>query len=325
LTIMTEQDNQDRRKQDRRESSRPQSGAEGGEPLESLLLDEQQRAGSVDRVAEWEIRAVKRRRARRNGWWLVVLGVLLLAGTLGYLGLQPQPLSPTRPQPKQETVRRAMPERPQSLPAKAAQGGKSDNLSAKQETVAGSEAETKPALGTTAPAAADGAERAEQAVSETPPDTREEPPPQQLFQVMVGPFITAAGLEQARELLRAEGLRAEAVPGTGPVAMIRLREGRYRGDQGQQRLAELKGRVSSAFLLPEEGMQVLYLGSFRDPERARQLQRELARDNIEVSQVRTRLTMEGTLLLLQAERRTAEQLAERLAQDGLIARLRKVE
>ena len=314
--MTAEQDKQDQRQQDRPGIPSPQT----------QLLDEQQRAGSVDGVAEREIRAVKRRRARRNGWWLTLFGILVLAGTLGYLGLQPQPPAPMPPPPQQEMVRRAMPERPQPRPPAAAQGGQSAGQSAPPASAAGSEPEVKPAQEKTAVgAAAAAAEATAENVRDARPVTQKEPPPppQPLFQVLVGPFITTAGLEQARELLRADGLQPKLVPGTGPVVMIRLREGRYQGDQGQQRLAELKDRVTSAFLLPEEDWQVLYLGSFRDPERARQLQRELARDNIEVSQVRSRLTMEGTLLVLQADRQTAEQLAERLAQQGLSARVRK--
>lgn len=320
--MTAEQDRQNRRKQeDQRESSRPQTETEQ-ERLEALLLDEQQRAGSVDGVAQREIRAVKPQRSGRAGRWLTVLGLVMFMGVLGFLGLQPQTPLPMQTQSQQEIVRRPMPERPHTLPAEAAEEGKSQSPSVKKDNAAVNEPKVKPLLETTVSAPSAETEPAEETNREARLVPQEEAPPQQLYQVTVGPFITAAGLDQARELLRNEGLKPEAVPGTGPVAMIRLREGRYRGEQGQQRLTELKGRLASAFLLPEEGKQVLYLGSFRDPERALQLQRELARDNIEVSQVTTRLIMDGTLLLVeQADRETAEQLAERLEQRGLIARV----
>ncbi len=154
-------------------------------------------------------------------------------------------------------------------------------------------------------------------------------PPQKndvlLFDVKVGPFIGKNELAQAISTLKQLGFQPEESRSSGPVRMIRLQQGIYPEDEARTQLKKLQQKVESAFILPaEEGMLAVYAGSFHREEGARELQDELAREQIDVSLVETEVVMTGTMLtVLQADQQTARGVADHIATFGFHTRIEK--
>ncbi len=145
---------------------------------------------------------------------------------------------------------------------------------------------------------------------------------EQLFNVEVGPFINSDGLQSGRQILSDLGLQPEQKKGRGPVHMIRLQYGIYPPEEAQVHLAKLKQSVKSAFLLPQGDKKVLYAGSFFEMERAVKLQAELQEKQIILQAVDAEVVMAGTMLVaLQADRKTAQQLADHIRKRGLNVRV----
>jgi len=95
--------------------------------------------------------------------------------------------------------------------------------------------------------------------------------------------------DQLLEIPEAKPVPSSFVPSSSAeeqkITMIRLLEGVYPPKQGNMKLQELAADYPSAFLLPVEQGVALYAGSFRDPERADMLRRELLDKNIFVTAV----------------------------------------
>ncbi len=139
-----------------------------------------------------------------------------------------------------------------------------------------------------------------------------------LFTVTVGPFINDVDLQQATSLLQELGLQPQKIPGHGQVTMIRLLEGVYPEAEARTHLEELKKKVKSAFLLPTGDNLAVYAGSFRQENRAREMQKSLAYEMVKVSLVDIEVDMNGTLLAaLQADQQTASEVAAHISSLGL--------
>ncbi len=156
----------------------------------------------------------------------------------------------------------------------------------------------------------------------TPPEVATEPEktsaPVILYSVMVGPFVSKSSLSEAIEQLRALGFEPQQTSGRGMVEMIRLLEGRYPAKEARSRLAALKKKVRSAFVLRDGEQRAIYAGSFYDGERAEKLRSELAESGIRLTPVVGEVEMDGKMLIaLQADQQTAREVAEHIGKSGL--------
>ncbi len=106
--------------------------------------------------------------------------------------------------------------------------------------------------------------------------------------------------------------------------MIRLLEGVYPAAEARVRLVQLKKIDKSTFLIPLGDKLAVYAGSFRQESRARELQKNLADQMVNVSLVENDVTMKGTLLVaLQADQQTANEVAAHISSLGLHTQLLK--
>lgn len=264
--------------------------------LEALLVDE----------AEGEVKPVKAQTAS-SSWLIVVLLLLVLLAAGCILALLKLP--PTTPQPQSlpdpsVEVRVPMPSRQFSVESETAE--KTAVAVEKIETAAVNEPSPEPRN-----AAAEKVDKNSAVPVEKAADTR-------LYSVVVGPFISSDSLERGNELLQDMGLQAEQQKGRGLVHMVRLQQGVYRADEAQQQLEKLKKHVKSAFLLPRGDKKALYAGSFFEVERAERLQQQLRGKGLDLELVEAGVNMTGTMLVaLQADRKTARQLADLISQRGL--------
>ncbi len=129
--------------------------------------------------------------------------------------------------------------------------------------------------------------------------SEEEPPAQPTFDIVIGPFITKTRLQEGENLLKSKGLLFVNEVGSGPITMIRLREGIYAPEIARKRLATLKqAGFRDSFVLPSDGKLAVYAGSFVDPKRADVLTRELGEKNIRVVRVSAELSKQGNILKL---------------------------
>ena len=143
-----------------------------------------------------------------------------------------------------------------------------------------------------------------------------------LYTVEIGPCISRHELNQATKVLRNHGFTPREISGSGPVKMVRLREGVYPHDEALRQLALLKKTVDSAFLLPERGQLGLYAGSFHDSERAVRFLKVLEQKQIKVTAVAVEIEMQGRMLVIQqVDRPTAETIAEQMSRLGLTAKV----
>ncbi len=292
---MSVQDDPEMDKQKSGDSDAPPMRQREAKRLESLLLDEQGDRRSVERLAAREVKVVG---SKRNMLSLQILGLLLfglIVFVTGYYYLGVLPTAEQSSWEQKEIVSQMfpVPDRPDPVsPVKSvSEGSKIVTLNSDQERTA-----------------------------QEPPSTATSVP--ELHSVVVGPFISHAELEKVSSFLRTRGFQSRQIPGRGKVTMFRLLEGVYPGDEARKRLVEMNKIVDSAFLLPVEDKRALYVGSFHDETRAQQLTGILNRSKIRVSQIKSDIVMDGTMLVVQQlDSRTAGQLKESLAKLGLNAQL----
>ncbi len=133
----------------------------------------------------------------------------------------------------------------------------------------------------------------------SPMVNEEDPPAQATFDIVIGPFITKTRLQEGENLLKSKGLLFVNEVGSGPITMIRLREGVYAPEIARKHLETIKqAGFRDSFVLPSDGKLAVYAGSFVDPKRADVLTRELAEKNIRVVRVSAELSKQGNILKL---------------------------
>ncbi len=119
------------------------------------------------------------------------------------------------------------------------------------------------------------------------------------YDVIIGPFITKSRLHEGEAYLKAKGLLFVSEAGSGPITMMRLREGVYAPDVARKRLAEMvSAGFRDSFVLPAGDMLAVYAGSFVDQNRADMLSQDLAQKNITVVQVDAEMNKQGRILRL---------------------------
>ncbi|MBD1401371.1 hypothetical protein [Pelovirga terrestris] len=340
-------------------ASEPQTSAHK-KRLEDLLIDDDAPKTTFSALADQEVTSGSRVGGSLV-WPLVILALLIIvvAGVVGgwyQYGDLLSGQSGNRPQVRVEK-RMTAPERPQPL-----EGAKLTSTGATPEGVAEGQDSGTSAKPVIADAAAeeDAVRGMEEAVDEVVADvaahlavvpatviggtndsdpsvaaevgSEAQPPPateapvaavaEPAHRVLVGPFISQRDLERAAALLRERGFDPQQERGSGRVDMIRLLEGIYPLAQAQIRLEELHKDYSSAFLLPDGDRWALYIGSFSDRERARRQQRELAERDIQVAQVDSQPTIEGSVLVVVRNGlKAAEEVVAQVNASGLRARI----
>ena len=262
--------------------------------LESLLLDEPDHGQAFEHIAAQEIRVVNDQSAGRTGLLLGFLVLCLLFLGAGYYYLfTSHTFKPQRTQaPLDVSPKFPIPARPKiDIPVAAVPEGTS-LATPKKEVSAG------------APAV----------VADV-----------SLFTVMVGPFINSHEVDHATHQLRDIGLMPEAKKGRGPVLMIRLLLGVYPEEEARDHLDSLKKVAKSAFLLPQGDKLAVYAGSFHQQDRAERMQEQLAQKKVNVTLVDSEVLMTGTMLIaLQADEKTAHEVATHITDFGLQAQVLKM-
>ncbi len=286
--------------------------------LEELLLDDQERVPSdgVDHPQDIGIGADKQRRYRSSMIAFAIFFLLMIGG--GYLYLQTLPTSQPQLQPHNYVSPRiAIPARP--VPAVPIATGESavDEVHGGQAAVGDAEKETI-ARKAQVPEAVE----KEKNTSSAAPSTDL---PETLFTVSVGPLLSKTEIARAEAQLRELGFQAEKSRERGMVTMIRLREGTYPVKVAREHLRALKKLTESAFLLPHGTQLSVFAGSFHMAEEADKLQDELAKEGVLVIPVDARVEMTGTFLAaLQADQKTAREVADHLSSLGLETTVAKV-
>ncbi len=138
-----------------------------------------------------------------------------------------------------------------------------------------------------------------------------------LCSIEIGPSISKQLLEQAKKILRNNGVDVQQKPGIGIVKITRLLEGVYPPDKARLRLEELKP-FSEIFVLPERGNVAVYAGSFQNPKNAVRYAQLLAEQNIHVTPVSAEIEIQGVMLVVQqVYRKTAETISKQVSKLGL--------
>lgn len=155
-------------------------------------------------------------------------------------------------------------------------------------------------------------------VASTPEAAVVKPAPVVLYSVLVGPFISKSTQDSANAELKQLGFDPQLTQGKGVVTMTRLLEGVYPDAEARLRIIEIKKKTGDAFMLPTGDMRSIYVGSFSDAERAANYAEQLAEKGLKVSLVSSDIEMSGKMLLaVQADQKTARQVAELIGRSGL--------
>ena len=143
-----------------------------------------------------------------------------------------------------------------------------------------------------------------------------------IYSVLVGPYVSLASRDEAALQLKELGFDPQKTKGRGMVAMTRLLEGVYPVAEAQKRLVVIKEKTGDAFMLPTGEQWAIYVGSFSRVDRASNYAEQLAEKGIKVSLVSTDVEMNGKMLLaVQADQKTARQVAELIGKSGLNAQV----
>ena len=139
------------------------------------------------------------------------------------------------------------------------------------------------------------------------------------YNVTIGPFVTSSRLQEGEQFLAARGLSVVRDTGSGPIKMIRLREGIYAPDVARKRVEEMKqAGFKASFVLPAERGLAVYAGSFIDQQRAEMLTKDLENKNIKVAWVDAEVQKEGTLFKLKGLSSTVStELEQQFSRQGV--------
>ncbi len=238
---------------------------------------------------------------------IVLFSLVLLAALGGFFYLQNLPETA-----EQKPVVFSLPEK-HSIPVRPAT---TEPLETSEEVA------PNPAQVTEAEPVAEVAEKSTVKEQPVAAATEEKVPAAKGYQLKVGPFVSKSTLEAATAQLQQMGYQPQVREGRGMVPMIRLQEGIYPAEEARRRLAVLKKKVKSAFILPRGEQRALYAASFHDLERADRLRNKLASQGVKLTPVTSELEMEGKLLILDtADQTTARQAAVAIENAGLRVQL----
>jgi len=138
------------------------------------------------------------------------------------------------------------------------------------------------------------------------------------YSIQVGPLIYKKDVNMAAGILKQNGFDFQQILGRGSVRVIRLLEGLYERDLANERFAEIKEQVDSAFLIPENGQLAIYVATYHDRSQAIQEIEQLSLKNIEVTAVTTEIEMEGAILVVKhVDQRHLDKLTEQISEMGL--------
>lgn len=265
--------------------------------LEELLLDESDETQTSELSCAQDIKVVDARRGSHLISLTILIVAFLLVLGIGFVYLKHQANHQAIGVEQQHFTSKKIP------------------IPIRPETVNSNVVEAEPAAISTNTVSVE-AVVPKKSISETTPQ------PSSLFSVSVGPLISDDEVTQAISQLQVLGFQPEKTQGHGVVTMIRLLEGTYPPTVARRHLQKLKTKVASAFLLPHGDKLSVFAGSFHQEERAAKLRDELAAKNVAVTLVDGHIKMVGTeLVVLQADRQTAKEVADHLSELGLKTRV----
>jgi hypothetical protein len=142
------------------------------------------------------------------------------------------------------------------------------------------------------------------------------------YQVLVGPYLSKAGADNAAREMKRLGYATEQTKGRGKVKLIRLLEGIYPREEANRRIAEVKSRVGDAFMLSTGGKWAIYVGSFTELERAERRVEQLAAKGVNVTPVSSLVEMNGRMIVAaRGEQQEAQATAEKIQAAGYRAQV----
>lgn len=140
------------------------------------------------------------------------------------------------------------------------------------------------------------------------------------FQLSAGAFLVKANLLATEKHLRKLGFEPQRSTVKRPVAMIRLRIGRFAPQEAAARLAELRVKYPEAFTIQQGNRVALYAGSYRSINLARSYaDRLFLNDGIHVDEEPVTLSLKMTVVHFGAfaDRAEAQAAAKRVQAAGL--------
>jgi hypothetical protein len=138
-----------------------------------------------------------------------------------------------------------------------------------------------------------------------------------LDSIEIGSCINERLMAKATDRLQDLGFDAQSTSCTSKVKVTRLLEGRYIPELAYARLATIRKTVD-AFVLPEGDELAIYVGSFRNYEKAIRYAKLLAEKNIKVTPTAVEIDMPGKMLIVrQVDRLGAETISEQMSELGL--------
>lgn len=105
------------------------------------------------------------------------------------------------------------------------------------------------------------------------------------YQIQVGAFILKSNLKTAEKTVRRLGFTPLVKESTTKTAMVRLKYGQFNAEEGRLKLAELKKIDRDAFILHEGKQLGVYVGSYKDLDKARHYSDQLWEKGIHVDEV----------------------------------------
>ena len=154
-----------------------------------------------------------------------------------------------------------------------------------------------------------------------------EPDLEPLYTTEIGPCINKRETEGVQAILNTLKLDFSQNSGAGKVKMVRLLEGIYPVAEARVKLAKIKKRINSAYILPAKNQQLgLYLGSFHEADRAARFSDKLSSMGITTRQIPTEIEMSGEIFISQqTDKKTAQLLLQQIAETNINAHLNNVE
>ena len=138
-----------------------------------------------------------------------------------------------------------------------------------------------------------------------------------LGSIEIGPCIHERLMIEAMDKLQDLGFDAQSTSCTHTVKVTRLLEGRYIPESAYARLKTIQKSVD-AFVMPENDMLAIYVGSFHNYDAAIRYANVLAEKNIEVTPIAAEIEMPGKLLIVQqVDRSSAETISDHMSKLGL--------
>ena len=149
------------------------------------------------------------------------------------------------------------------------------------------------------------------------PEVKPEPKP--AFALTSGSYLYHGALARAEKILKDQGYEVSSSEQPEEHEVTRLLAGRFDKSQAQKRLAELRQLAPDAFLVAEEGLFAVYVGSYLSLDKARRTADLLYQEGVRVDEVQVKVSLPKTRLRFGqfVTRKEAETAAAKLKKLGV--------